>query len=169
MSAQIQPAADLLAGLNGPQLQAVTHGPGPMLIVAGGAERKDWRIFRTFQLGQVLGARSSPVVIPPYYYSIGRIRYVLAMSTTIPFLALAVVGLFLALANPRRNVSLLTGWSVLLLAFSNPYAVPVPWSSLIDFVTVLTILFTPGSVRAGMVLAYRCGRATVGLHKARAA
>lgn len=40
MSTQIQSTDDLLAGLNGPQVEAVTHGDGPMLIVAGAGSGK---------------------------------------------------------------------------------------------------------------------------------
>lgn len=91
---------------------------------------------------------------PPFYYSLARIRSIIGVDTTIPFLLLALGGVAVDYMELRRDLPFFIYWTLVLLLFSNPYAIPLPWSGLVDFVTVVSILFVPLAVLGGAALAF---------------
>lgn len=112
------------------------------------------RLLSSFQFETALGSPLASILPPPYFYSFERIGYIMSVPTTIWLLVVVAAGLVVGIVSRRRGLVFLLVWIGLQLAFSNPYLVPLPWSGLVDFVTVMSILFVPGSIIASYAVSF---------------
>jgi hypothetical protein len=106
------------------------------------------RLASSFRFGSALSSPLADVLPPAYYYSYERIRYINSVPTNIWFLTLLAFGLVVAIIKKRDELIFLLTWVALQLVFSNPYLLPLPWSGLVDFATVVSILFVPLAILA---------------------
>lgn len=106
----------------------------------------------SFRFEAATGSPTASTLLPPFYYSYARISYIESVPTTPWLLFLTGVGFLLAVFRRRMELVFLLAWTGIQLAFSNPYIVSVPWSGVVDFVTVLSILFIPASIVAAYAL-----------------
>jgi hypothetical protein len=107
-----------------------------------------FRLYSSFQYEIATGAPIASMLPPPYYYSFERIGYVNSVATTSWLPIVVAAGFIMAALRKRRELIFLLTWAGLQLAFSNPYLLPLPWSGLVDFVTVTSIIFIPMSIIA---------------------
>lgn len=109
-------------------------------------------VVSSFRFQAVSGSPTASSLPPPFYYSYARISYIESVPTTPWLLLLIAAGTLIAILQRRTETIFLVVWGGLLLAFSNPYFLPLPWSGLVDFVTVVSIIFIPAAIIAGYAL-----------------
>jgi hypothetical protein len=87
-------------------------------------------------------------------FSIERIGDAINYYSNLPLLFLSIGGILLGLFKRNKNIILITSWVLILIAFSNPFWMKLPGSGLLDFVTVVTILYFPVAVISSYFFIY---------------
>ena len=100
-------------------------------------------------------------ISPEYYYSLDRVHYLHSDYSNYLFVIggsfaylLIVAGMLFGFYKKQNEIILLSFWILMLLIFSNPYWLDLPISGLIDFITVLSVLWMPISIICGYLI---CG------------
>lgn len=87
-------------------------------------------------------------------FSIARIGDAISYYSNMPLLILFIGGILVGLFKRNKYVILITSWVLILIAFSNPFWMKLPGSGLLDFVTVVTILYFPVAVISSYLVTY---------------
>lgn len=88
---------------------------------------------------------------PPFYFSMRRIAYIWDVPTTELLLALCAAGLITSLIYVRMHTLFLALWVGVMLVFSNPYGLGLPWSGAVDSVTAVSVSYVAVSIVAATV------------------
>ncbi|NJD54186.1 MAG: DUF1616 domain-containing protein [Candidatus Methanoperedens sp.] len=88
------------------------------------------------------------------FFSIERIGDSIKYYTNLPLLLLSFGGIFIGVFKKNKYIILITLWISILISFSNPFWLKLPFSGSLDFVTVLTILYFPIAVTSSYFITY---------------
>ncbi|WP_340817893.1 hypothetical protein [Methanolobus sp. WCC4] len=98
-------------------------------------------------------------ISPEYYYSLDRVHYLYSDYSNYLFVIgesfaylLIFAGILLGFYKKQNEIILLSFWIFVLLIFSNPHWLDFPINGLIDFITVLSVLWVPISIICGYLI-----------------